>query len=162
MLSAYYKFSSARVILVKDSKVLLELRDSCEYASNKWMVPGGHTEHGETAIDSAVREMREEVGIVLNKKDLRFVSVVHWWNDKHQKSGITFFWSAHKWEGNVINLEKSKCTELRWFTKEEIDQIDIEITSRKTLDAFFNGKFGKYIQTDWPEAEGDDQEYDCE
>lgn len=160
---SYYKFCSSRVILVKEGKVLLELRDSCEYACNQWMIPGGHTERSETAIDSAVRELAEELNIKIKKIDLRFVSAVHWWNEKHQRSGITFFWTTQNWSGDITRLEQNKCAELRWFGEAELQQVDVEITSRKTLDVFFTGEFGKYLEADWPEEEEpEDAEYDCE
>ena len=164
MSSTYYKFCSSRVILVKEDKVLLELRNSCEYACNQWMVPGGHTERDEKVIDSAIREMKEELDITLEKKYLRFVSVVHWWNQSYQRSGITFFWSSSKWEGSIKTIEQDKCSELRWFTKEETEAIDLETTSRKTLEAFFENRWASYIEVDWPEVENDaeDSEYDCE
>ena len=36
----------------------------------QWGIPGGKQEPNETAIDCAIREVREELGIVLQSKDL--------------------------------------------------------------------------------------------
>ena len=163
MSDSSYKFCSARVILVKENKILLELRGSCSYASNQWMIPGGHTEHSETAIDSATREMQEELNIVIAKKDLNFFSVLHWWNEKRRQSGMILYWSAENWLGEISRVDKKKCVELRWFSKEEIQNVDMETTSRKTANAFFAGRRGIYLEADWPEPEEPyDSEYDCE
>ncbi len=50
----------ARVVVLEDNQVLL-VRHTY---SPGWILPGGGVEHGETLVQAALREIREESGIV--------------------------------------------------------------------------------------------------
>jgi 8-oxo-dGTP diphosphatase len=57
----------AMVILHRDGRVLMQLRDSDDrvYASGRWGIFGGHVEEGETPEEAARREIEEELGVSL-------------------------------------------------------------------------------------------------
>lgn len=60
-------------VIVKNKKgeVLLLLRNrNAKFEPATWCLPGGHIDLGETEIDAAVRELREETGIELSTNDL--------------------------------------------------------------------------------------------
>ena len=40
----------------------------------EWCPPGGKLEHGETAKEAAIRELREETGVVVFPEELHFVA----------------------------------------------------------------------------------------
>jgi len=59
------KYGSSAVILSEDkTKVLLTKRVYQPYP-DFWEIPGGHKEDNETSEECAVREMREETGLVV-------------------------------------------------------------------------------------------------
>lgn len=53
----------AAALIVKDDKFLVCLRHVCDNYGNLWEFPGGTIEIGETSLEAAVREMKEELGI---------------------------------------------------------------------------------------------------
>lgn len=53
----------ASIAVFKDGAVLLVLRGQAPYAG-RWSLPGGKIEAGESAAAAALRELREETGIV--------------------------------------------------------------------------------------------------
>lgn len=83
---------SAVLLLRHDGAALLQHRDEKVGLRNAgmWVPPGGHSEPGETAIDCARRELREETGY--DAVDLQFLmsfeDVVEGW----AQYTLTFFW----------------------------------------------------------------------
>ena len=57
-----------------DSAVVIDRKISWRGIS----FPGGHVEPGESMYESAVREAREETGLLVS--DLRFCGIIHWHN----------------------------------------------------------------------------------
>lgn len=151
---------SSRIILVRNDKVLLGLRQNTSYANGKWMLPGGSTEKNETAMQSVIREASEELSVIVKPDNLEFVGVVHWYKASQDTDGATFNWACREWDyarGGIIepeNLEQDKCARLEWFSKEQVKSAadDIESTSMAILQEFFNNKTGSYVECDWPQV----------
>lgn len=67
-LFVYFFFSRrTRVILRKGDSVLCF---KSWYNNGRWLLPGGGLHKGESVIDGAIRETREEIGLTLHPKDL--------------------------------------------------------------------------------------------
>ena len=99
--------------------------------------PGGHIEPGESIVQSAIREVKEETGLIM--KNPRLVGVKQFW----VKSGryIVFLFSATKFSGE---LRSSYEGEVGWFTKEEMKNINLVSHFFKHL-AVFEGDYSEYI-----------------
>jgi 8-oxo-dGTP pyrophosphatase MutT (NUDIX family) len=54
---------AAGLLLAAEGAVLLQLRASWAHLGGTWSIPGGARERGESALDAALREAREELGI---------------------------------------------------------------------------------------------------
>lgn len=59
---------AAIAVLVRETDVLLVQR-SKDPDAGLWGFPGGHVELGETALQAAVRELREETGVLADAVD---------------------------------------------------------------------------------------------
>ncbi len=66
-------FVATNVLIEKDGKILLSLRQNTGWADNMMTIPGGHTEEGETVVQAAIREAKEELGLDLFPEDLTYL-----------------------------------------------------------------------------------------
>lgn len=64
------KDERTRVVVQVDDEILV-LKGW--YGSNKWMLPGGGMHRGEQPVEAALRELKEETGIIAQPSDLRHV-----------------------------------------------------------------------------------------
>jgi 8-oxo-dGTP pyrophosphatase MutT (NUDIX family) len=112
--SRHRSVTDVYVLLARaDGRLLLLERANTGYADGQLCPPSGHLEADESVIDCAVREAREEVGVLIDPGDLTFTHVVH-----HRSPGgegrIGMFFTAHRWHGEPVNAEPHKCAGLLW------------------------------------------------
>src|SRR4029077_20737182 len=97
-------------IIIRDGpNVLMGLRQNTGFADGMYHLPAGHLEDGETFVDGAIREAREELGIEIQLADLSLVHVMH------HSGRLGLFFSVDRWVGTITNVEPDKCKELEWL-----------------------------------------------
>ena len=115
--SAPVRFASvidAHVLLWRAGQVLLLRRAGDVYASGQLCLPSGHLERGESIRQAAVRETFEETGITLDPAVLRHVLSIHQRNPGTSDTRIGFAFTPGSWDGEPVNAEPHKHSELVW------------------------------------------------
>jgi 8-oxo-dGTP diphosphatase len=102
----------AGCIIVRDNRVLL-LKRGNEPALGKWTFPGGFVDFRERAIDAAIRETAEEVGLSAKVERLHGV-YTH--TSNHNAQVIVYLATAKAGETRPSN----EATEIRYFAQDEI------------------------------------------
>lgn len=105
------------VYLVRDGEVLLQCRANTGYMDGHWVAgAAGHVERGETAVEAAVRETWEELGVTVWAENLTLITVMHRTDgtDNPIEQRIDWFWSASVWTGEPRICEPTKCSDLQW------------------------------------------------
>jgi 8-oxo-dGTP diphosphatase len=107
---------SAKVVLVAacalidaDGRVLIAQRPEGKSMAGLWEFPGGKVDPGERPEDALIRELKEELGIVVNEAclaPLTFAS--HTYEDFHLLMPL---YVCRRWEGMVTPRENQ---ELAW------------------------------------------------
>jgi len=102
---------AACALVDADGRVLIAQRPAGKAMAGLWEFPGGKIEPGEPPEQSLVRELREELGIVVNVDclaPLTFAS--HAYPDFHLLMPL---YVCRRWEGTVRALEGQKITWVR-------------------------------------------------
>jgi ADP-ribose pyrophosphatase YjhB (NUDIX family) len=95
-----------------EGEILLLRRFNTGYEDGSYSVVAGHVDAGETVIQAAVREAREEAGVMIKPEGLQ---VVHVMNRKSNDERVDFFVIVKAWCGEIVNTEPDKCDDLAWF-----------------------------------------------
>ena len=57
--------------------LLLQRADEATFAALHWDLPVGKAEKGEVIVAAAIRELREETGLSVDRADLQLAGIVH-------------------------------------------------------------------------------------
>jgi 8-oxo-dGTP pyrophosphatase MutT (NUDIX family) len=131
-----------------DGKLLMLKRGlSCPYDIGKWEFPGGKVEKGDTLVDTVLREVREEVGLVV-KTVMGFPVTELILGDQHWL-GFSFLCLAETVDAKI--QEPSKCMELQWLTFEEIQVLqaagELSIWAVRDIEKLqTSGQWGRWLQ----------------
>lgn len=119
------------VVLARGGRVLMMRRAGTGFFDGLFSLPGGHVEPGESVRMTAVRELREELGLALDPQGLRMLGVVHRLSDSNR---IDFFLAAAQWSGEPRICEPHKCDRLDWFSRDALPANSVPYV-RRALEA---------------------------
>jgi ADP-ribose pyrophosphatase YjhB (NUDIX family) len=103
--------------IVREDHVLL-VRNR---ANGRWFLPGGLQELGETVVDTAVREVREEIGVKLAPGRLMAVYSGDRWIRRYARGeelqSLTFLVEMHVDDdlAGRVRLDTEELSDWRWF-----------------------------------------------
>ena len=128
----------ANAIITCDGKLLLEKRRD----SDVWGLIGGGVKDHETEVQAMVREVYEELGLRIPKEQFRKLAVYG------EPGRIAAYCDGSVWRMVIVvfalELEKeselrisAESRELRFFTKEELQDIEVVITHSDIVDDWF-------------------------
>ncbi len=99
--------------------------------------PGGHVEYGESFVESAVREVKEETG--LDIRNLKSCGVIHWYNKKTFDRYLVFLYRTTDFTGELVS---ETCEgKNSWMTIQELVDTPSENDIHKYLPMFLEGKY---------------------
>ncbi len=107
----YPKVSTAAVaVIVREDEVVLVKRNREPY-KDTWMFPAGFTEYGEHPIETVLREVQEEVGLVGHSAKL--LDVLQSEDDPREPGHLVFFYRV-KATGELANNDQDENSEIAW------------------------------------------------
>lgn len=120
-------------VLLKDQegKLLLGLRGK-EPNYGKWIIPGGGIKFGESIIDAAKREIKEETNLDIEIISIEKPHVLEIINDNEHR--VIFFY-----EGKIIGGDLKASSDLldaKFFSKEDLPVENISDVCLKVLRGF--------------------------
>ena len=103
--------------LVRDKDAYL-LQDRIKEDWRGYTLPGGHVEPGESIVQAAVREMKEETGLTILNPKLCGVKQFPIKDGRY----IVFLFSADKYEGELASSAEG---EMHWVKKEDLGNVNL-------------------------------------
>jgi 8-oxo-dGTP diphosphatase len=119
--------------IIRDGDRLLVVRRTGAHGAGTWGLPGGHMEFDESPDETAVREVAEEVGLVVEPVARRGFT-----DDPMPEIGrhyVTLFVECAVLSGEPRVMEPAKATDIAWLTPAELRERDLFGPLRHWLDA---------------------------
>ena len=105
------------IILIKEGKILMGRRFNTGWQDGNYGLPSGHLESGESVVEALLREVKEESGIDIRPKDVKFIHAMH-----RKERYIDLFFTTDSWTGEPKVMEVDKCDDMKWFPLSNLPQ----------------------------------------
>ncbi|MFC1629717.1 NUDIX domain-containing protein [Patescibacteria group bacterium] len=125
--------ASVYLVLIRDNKILLSRRYNTGYFDGYYSFPAGHLDGKETLKQGVVREVKEEIGIILDPADLELIHVMNRKMPNNER--VDFFFAIKKCHGEPKIMEPDKCDDLSWFKLNNLPQ-NIVPYIKQAIDSF--------------------------
>ncbi len=109
-------------------QVLLHKRANTGYMDGLWDFAGsGHVDADETAMQALIRECKEEIGITVAPKNLRFAHLAHRVGQNGARTYYDIYFIVDLFSGQPSIKEADKCADLQWFDINSLPEDMIEL-----------------------------------
>lgn len=107
----------ARITDDNKIEILAEKRGPLVSATGRWCFPCGYLDYDEDITDAVIREVQEETGYTLERKDVNFIDINSKPEGKKQNVGIRHiaFIDNDKKQISDFELDTNEVTELKWI-----------------------------------------------
>lgn len=106
----------ARITDDNKIEIIAEKRGPLVSATGRWCFPCGYLDYDEDLTDAVIREVQEETGYTLERKDVKFIDINSKPEGKKQNVGIRHiaFIDNDKKQISDFELDTNEVTELKW------------------------------------------------
>lgn len=98
-------------LIYQQGKVLLQNRTKKDWAG--YALPGGHIEHGESIVESVIREMKEETGLTIHDPKLCGVKQFPIEGGRY----LVFLFKTDSFEGELISSAEGQ---MEWIDRDKV------------------------------------------
>ena len=124
------------LVLNNQNKILLV--KSHKWINNRYSVPGGHVEIGESLSTAIIREVKEETGLEILPKRLFMIQECIKSDEFYKPKHFIFFDFICLSKNDNITLDKNELQEYIWANIEDINEDQLESFTRNLIDKFRN------------------------
>lgn len=124
-------FGAGIIIINSNNKILLLLRDDVPNIPfpNKWDIPGGRIEEGETPDIAVRREMKEELGVD-NLNEMNLFKIY-----KSENLTDFIFWKRLDLNTDEITLNEGQ--KIQYFSLDEIRKMKLAFNYNQVIEEFY-------------------------
>lgn len=118
----YHREIGCWIINTKGEILIQKRAATKKVAPNLWAIVAGHVDAGETLISTAIREIKEEVGIDINKEDLEYLyTYKNNLENKHNFNSMYLITVDTKIEDFII--QEDELSEVKYISIDEFRKI---------------------------------------
>ncbi len=122
-------------LLYQDGKVLLQNRVKEDWRG--FALPGGHVEPGESLVDSCIREMREETGLLIHNPKLCGVKQFPIAGGRY----LVFLFKAEDFEGNLISSAEGN---MEWVSLDQLENYNTVQHLKELIDVMLSDNLQEF------------------
>ena len=100
--------------IFNNHKLLMTKRSINKSHPLEWEVPGGCSIVNETSLDTLIRELKEELGIIITKNDCEYLKTT-----VYKQQFVDIYTSNLEINLHKVNLQEDEVSDVAFFTKEE-------------------------------------------
>ena len=119
-----------------NGKLLFLLRHPSKIEGDTWCVPGGKVDAGETLLEAAVRELKEESGITVPESEPKYFQTIY--KTSPELSFAFHLFSLQLKELPAVVLSPQEHTEYTWVTPHEALQMRLIADEDVCLKMLYN------------------------
>jgi len=141
-------------LLTRDGRVLLVRRAGSGFHDGELSLPAGHVEEGEDAVTALVREVHEELRLVLDPAACELALTGHS-GPEHagDDTYVDLFFRVSSWSGEPVNAEPDHCRELVWVAADALPDDVIPFVA-DAVGAVTSANGPRLLMWHWPDAGG--------
>lgn len=137
---------TVQAIVLKENQVLLMKRRNTGFKDGFYGLPGGKLHVGETPMEGIVRELKEELGCNLEKKQISFDSLMEFDYPDSIGRVIYFNFIILLKKHLIINNEPSKCEEIIFSPIRNLPINTIEATSKSIQNYIHEVNYFEFVE----------------
>ncbi|KKP23890.1 MAG: hypothetical protein SZ59_C0003G0114 [candidate division TM6 bacterium GW2011_GWF2_28_16] len=118
-----FKIDAYVAVFLKDNnKILFLKRTKNGWGYGNYTLPGGSVDANESIRMAAIREIKEEVGVDIKEKDLKFLHVTNIKIKEKEEPLLGFYFLVDNFFGEPKNIEPDKCEYITWLDADNLPE----------------------------------------
>lgn len=139
-MSKYEKIEFTNMCMIYDHDGNVVVQDKINKSWGGITFPGGHVEKQEPFVDSVIREVKEETGLVIKHPKL---CGIKWWEVKRNKRYVVLLFKTDEYSGTLKSSDEGK---IFWTKLETLKTMKLAESFDKMLDVFCDDIIQEHIQ----------------
>ena len=139
-MSKYEKIELTNMCMIYDNNGNVVVQDKINQSWGGITFPGGHIEKQESFVDSVIREVKEETGLIIKNPKL---CGIKWWEVKRNKRYVVLLFKTNEYCGNLKSSNEGK---VFWTKLEALKTLNLAESFDKIIDVFCEDNVQEYIQ----------------